>query len=52
MLYYAEITSFGEIESEIERRELFDRLPEALTYPEIQPKLVEKVMREKEAHGS
>ena len=52
MLYYAEITSFGEIESEIERRAFFNRLPEALTYPEIHPKLVEKVMREKEAHGS
>ena len=26
------------------------RLPETLTYPEIQPKLVDRVMKEKEAH--
>lgn len=29
----------------------FDSLPEALTYPEIQPKLAERVWKEKEAHA-
>lgn len=50
MLFYAEITSFGRMESEIEKIEFFDRLPEALTYPEIQPILVDRVMKEKEEH--
>ena len=50
MLFYAEITSFGKIESEIELIGFFDSLPEALTYPEIQPKLAERVRKEKEAY--
>lgn len=42
MLYYAEITRFGPLPAlEIERVELFDDLPEAWTYPSIQPKLLE-----------
>jgi len=43
MLYYAEIESFGPLpESEIERIQLFDDMPEQLTYPLIQPKLINK----------
>lgn len=44
MLYYADILRFEEIPSfEMEKIELFDRLPDNWTYPEIQPKLLEKV---------
>ena len=46
MLYYAEITDFEkELHSEIERVELFDAMPERLTYPEIQPRLMEEFLR-------
>lgn len=46
MLYYADINKFEELPgSEIEKIELFDQLPELWTYPEIQPKLIEKVMK-------
>ena len=45
MLYYAEIDSFGELPPfEIECLRLFDVLPENWTYPEIQPKLFQKIM--------
>lgn len=44
MLYFAMITSFGELPPlEIERIELLDVLPSNWTYPEIQPKLIQKV---------
>lgn len=44
MLFYAEIFNLeAELHSEIERTELFDGLPEKLTYPEIQPTLFEKL---------
>ena len=44
MLYYADITKFEELlESEIKKIELFDYLPVNCAYPEIQPKLLEKV---------
>lgn len=44
MLYYADISKFEELpDFEIEKVELFDSLPENWTYPEIQPKLIEKV---------
>lgn len=44
MLYFAEIHSFGELPPlEIECVRLFDVLPENWTYPEIQPKLLQKV---------
>lgn len=44
MLYYAEIAEMeDELHSEIERIELFDNLPEKLTYPAIQPYLWERV---------
>jgi len=44
MLYYADIAEVEELpqESEMEKIELFTDLPSNWTYPEIQPKLVEK----------
>lgn len=46
MLYYAEIEKFeSELHSEIEKIALFDRLPENLTYPLIQPRLIEEARR-------
>ncbi|MBD5113361.1 MAG: phosphoribosyl-AMP cyclohydrolase [Ruminococcaceae bacterium] len=50
MLFYAEITEFGELpQSEIEKVFLLDELPKELsqwTYPEIQPFLREKIESE------
>lgn len=42
MLYFAEITEFGELpaEFEMERVELFEELPKNWTYPDIQPVLL------------
>lgn len=45
MLYFAEITSFGEIHSEIEKIILSDELVENWTYPMIQPKLIEEARK-------
>lgn len=46
MLYFAEIHSFGELpQLEIEKIKLFDNIPENLTYPAIQPFLMQKVMK-------
>lgn len=39
MLYFADIKELGEIHSEIEKYELFDNVPQSLTYPQIQPHL-------------
>ena len=44
-LFYAEITSFGEIHSEMEKIVLCDALPENQTYPEIQPALLKEAER-------
>ena len=45
MLFYAEVHSLKDtLESEIEQIELFDKIPENLTYPEIQPYLYNKVI--------
>ena len=45
MLYFANILTFEpELHSEIERIELFDTLPEALTYPQIQPVLFQEYL--------
>lgn len=45
MLYYAEITELErELHSEIEQIRLFDDVPEALTYPRIQPELFRRVL--------
>lgn len=44
MLYYAEIKKFDQLpDYEMEKILLFDTLPDKLTYPQIQPLLVEKV---------
>lgn len=44
MLFYAEIYEFeNELHNEIENIEFFDTLPDNLTYPDIQPKLIEKL---------
>lgn len=46
MLYYAEITSFEELHSEIEEIFLLEELPVGnWTYPEIQPRLMEEAWR-------
>ena len=46
MLYFAEIEKVeNELHSEIELVELFDEMPEKLTYPEIQPLLVKEFER-------
>jgi 8-oxo-dGTP diphosphatase len=45
MLYYADIKVFAQnLHSEIEEVVLTDTLPDNWTYPEIQPKLMEKVI--------
>lgn len=44
MLYYAEISAFQEIHSEIEKILLADDLDVAWTYPLIQPRLIEEAM--------
>lgn len=44
-LFYAEIRRLGEIHSEIERFDLFDAIPEKLTYPDIQPHFVTYLKR-------
>ena len=45
MLYTAEITKFGELDSEIEHIVLTDELPQSWTYPEIQPGLIAEARR-------
>ena len=46
MLYYADVQRFKpELESEIEKIEMFNVLPTAWTYPQIQPLLLEEVQR-------
>lgn len=46
MLYYAEIKAFAEnLHHEIERVELFEEMPSALTYPLIQPFLMQEYLR-------
>ena len=46
-LYYAEIEELGELPNlEIGEIALFDCMPENLTYPEIQPVLIDRVLKE------
>ncbi len=45
MLYFAEISAFEALHSEIEKIVLVDTLPEAWTYPLIQPLLMEEYIR-------
>ena len=48
LLCFAEITEFAqELHSEMEKVVLMDELPNAWTYPSIQPKLIEKYLEEK-----
>ena len=47
MLYFADIYSFGEINSEIEKILITDTLVENWTYPLIQPKLIDEAKRRK-----
>lgn len=43
MLYYADVKTFEkELHSEIEKIIITDKLPDAWTYPEIQPKLMKE----------
>ena len=53
LLCFAEITEFsGQLESEIEKVELMDELPQNWTYPLIQPKLIEKYLQiEKQSYS-
>ena len=53
LLCFAEITEFsGKLESEIEKVELMDELPQNWTYPLIQPKLIEKYLQiEKQSYS-
>lgn len=45
MLYYADIKTFTQdLQSEMEKVVLMDELPDNWTYPEIQPKLLERVL--------
>lgn len=44
-LYFAQVTELGDLPNlEIEEIRLFDKLPSQLTYPEIQPRLLDKVI--------
>lgn len=43
MIFLADIKSFTDIHSEIERMALFDDLPEYLTYPHIQPNMIDYI---------
>ena len=45
MLYYANITSFEELHSEIETILITDKLVDNWTYPLIQPKLIEEAQK-------
>ena len=46
MLFYADVKAFEkELHNEIERIVIQDELPEAWTYPEIQPYLIREVLR-------
>ncbi|MCG8499077.1 MAG: NUDIX domain-containing protein [Firmicutes bacterium] len=45
-LFYSDIQAFGQLpDLEIEIVRMFDELPNALTYPEIQPHLLQKVLQ-------
>lgn len=47
MLYFAHVEELGEIHSEIESIALFEDIPKQLTYPDIQPKLLFRVMEKR-----
>ena len=43
LLCYAEVSSFGEIHSEMEKIIITDSLPDSWTYPSIQPYLIDEL---------
>lgn len=45
LLCAAEVHSFGELHSEIAEVRVFDSMPDALTYPDIQPFLLDEAKR-------
>lgn len=45
LLCVADVTDFGELHSEIAEVRAFDAMPERLTYPEIQPFLLDEARR-------
>lgn len=51
LLAFAELYEVGELHSEIAEIRLFDMIPENLTYPEIQPKLQERVEKYRSARA-
>ena len=52
MLYFADIKRFeSELHSEIEKIELFDKLPDNWTYPLIQPELLKEFARRENARN-
>ena len=52
MLYYADVKSFeGELHSEIGQIVIQDELPEAWTYPEIQPLLIREVQKRRSGNA-
>ena len=51
MLYYADVKAFDpELHSEIEQIVIQDDLPDAWTYPDIQPVLIQEVLRRTEGN--
>lgn len=46
MIFYAEVAAFErDLHYEIERIELFDRMPDNTTYPDIYPHIIEEMRR-------
>lgn len=45
MIFLADIKEFIEIHSEIEKIGLFDDLPQSLTYPNIQPQMIDYIKK-------
>lgn len=45
LLCVADVTSFGELHSEIAEVQAFDTMPDQLTYPDIQPFLLDEARR-------
>lgn len=49
LLCVADVHALGDLHNEIAEVRLFDGVPDALTYPDIQPRLFEEVNRRKNA---
>ena len=49
LLCVADVHALGDLNNEIAEVRLFDGVPDALTYPDIQPRLFEEVNRRKNA---